>query len=170
MFRKNTGDAPDSTGKLRLILILAGGILGVILLLLANGKLIGKEDEPIDNGTEPSAQQELVEYQAYLEERIRGLCESVDGVSEVVVAVTLSGNFEEIYATESVDGNEEYVIIGSGANASALYLSRKAPEIAGIGIVCHGGGNANIRQELTSLISAAFHIPSNRIYVAEAKS
>lgn len=170
MLRKNTGDTPDSTGKLRLILILAGGILGVILLLLANGKLLGKETESLDANTEPSAKQELEEYQTYLEGRIRGLCESVDGVSGVVVAVTLSGNFEEIYATESVDGNEEYVIIGSGANASALYLSREAPEIAGIGIVCNGGGNANVRQELTSLISAAFHVPSNRIYVAEAKT
>lgn len=170
MLRKNTGDTPDSTGKLRLILILAGGILGVILLLLANGKLLGKETEPLDANTEPSAKQELEEYQTYLEGRIRGLCESVDGVSGVVVAVTLSGNFEEIYATESVDGNEEYVIIGSGANASALYLSREAPEIAGIGIVCNGGGNANVRQELTALISAAFHVPSNRIYVAEAKT
>ena len=170
MFSKHTDSSPESAGKLRLILILAGGVLGVVLLMLANGKILAKETEETVERTELSAQDELEEYQSYLENRVRQLCESVNGVSGVTVAVSLSGGFEEVYATESVDGNEEYVIVGSGSNASALHLSRLSPEIAGIGVVCHGGGNADVRQEITALISAAFHIPSNRIYVAEAKS
>ena len=171
MFRKHTEEtSPENAGKLRLILILAGGILGVVLLMLANGKLFAKEaEEPVDH-TERSAQEELEDYQVYLEGRIRAICESVEGVSGVSVAVTLSGSFSEIYATETVDGNEEYVIVGSGSSASALHLSHEAPEITGIGVVCRGGGNADVRRELTALISAAFHVPSNRIYVAEAKS
>ena len=41
-------------------------------------------------------------------------------------------------------------------------------EIAGIGIVCSGGANDNVRRELISLLSATFHISSNRIYITEA--
>ena len=62
---------------------------------------------------------------------------------------------------------EEYVILGSGSSASPIYLSRTAPEIAGIGIVCSGGANDNVKRELISLLSATFHISSNRIYITE---
>lgn len=161
--------SPETTGKARLLLIVAGAVAG-ILLLVFGGNLFPASEEKNDVPQEPSAQEELVQYQSYLENRVKTLCESVNGVSGVTVVVTLSGNFEEIYATELVDGNQEYVIVGSGSNASALHISRLAPEIAGIGVVCHGGGNTDIRQELTTLLCASFHIPSNRVYIVEAKN
>ena len=104
-----------------------------------------------------------------MEDRIRTLCESVSGVDRVTVAVTLSGSFTSVYATEYRNGNEEYVVLGSGASAKALYLTRSAPDIAGIGIVCHGGGSERVRCELISLLSATLHVNTNRIYVTEAK-
>lgn len=166
---KSEGGSPETSGRLRLILIFAGAAVGILLILLGGGDLFSSE-EIADEPDAPTAQQELAQYQDYIEERVRSLCESVEGVSGVTVAVTLSGNFEEIYATEQVDGNEEYVIVGSGSNASALYVSRRAPQLIGIGVVCRGGGNADIRQELTALLCAAFQISSNRVYIAEAKS
>ena len=172
MFNKSASEESGAgrAGRLRLILILAGAALGILLLLLGNGEFLSGDDEEAAQPEQPSPQEELAQYQSYLENRVRTLCESVSGVSGVTVAVTLSGNFEDIYATELVDGNEEYGIVGSGSNASALYISRLAPEIAGIGVVCHGGGNSDVRQEPTSLICAAFGLPSNRVYIAEAKS
>ena len=128
-----------------------------------------KKEDSNQSPTEVTPQEELELYQSYIETRVKTLCESVDGVEHVTVAVTLNGNFEEIYAIEYIDGNEEYVIVGSGSNASALHLSRNAPEIAGIGVVCRGGGDTDIRHELLSLLSAAFRVPSNRIYITEAK-
>ncbi len=73
-----------------------------------------------------------------------------------------------MYATDVKEGKENYVILGNGSNASALYLTRSAPQIAGIGVVCQGGGNISIRQELLSLLSATFDVNSNRIYITEA--
>ena len=172
MFNKSRpdGDSPESAGKKRLILILAGAALGVLLLILGSGNLFSSSNEKEEHRSSPTAQEELEQYQTYLEARVKSLCESVSGVSGVTVIITLSGNFEEVYATEIINGNEEYVIVGSGSNASALYLSRMAPQIAGIGVVCHGGGNSDIRQELTALLCATFHVSSNRVYIAEAKS
>jgi hypothetical protein len=153
-------------GRLRLYLLLGGGLLGVLLILFGSG------EKEIQNSTSETpystATDELVIYQDYLESRIKKLCESVSGVRNVTVVVTLSGSFESVYATEWPDGNEEYVILGSGSSASPIYLSRSAPEIAGIGIVCSGGANDNVRRELISLLSATFHISSNRIYITEA--
>lgn len=167
--RKTEGEASPQSGKLRLVLIVGGALLGISLLLFGGSLGDSKKEKTDDAPTVLSPQEELDAYQAYLEKRVMALCESVRGVDNVTVAVTLNGGFEEIYATEWIEGNEEYVIVGSGSNASALYLSRTAPEIAGIGIVCSGGGNTDIRQELLSLISASFHVPANRIYITEAK-
>ena len=153
-------------GRLRLYLLLGCGVLGILLILFgSNTKTAEKTstETPYSTSTD-----ELVIYQDYLEKRIKTLCESVSGVRNVTVVVTLSGSFESVYATEWPDGNEEYVILGSGSSASPIYLSRSAPEIAGIGIVCSGGANDNIRRELIALLSATFHISSNRIYIAEA--
>ena len=153
-------------GRLRLYLLLGCGLLGILLILLGSS---GKTAEEATKETPYStSSDELVIYQDYLEERIKTLCESVSGVRNVTVVVTLSGTFESVYATEWPDGNEEYVILGSGSSASPIYLSRSAPEIAGIGIVCSGGSNDNVRCELISLLSATFHISSNRIYITEA--
>ena len=153
-------------GKLRLYLLLGCGALGILLILFGSSTKTAEKtstETPYSTSTD-----ELVIYQDYLEKRIKTLCESVSGVRNVTVVVTLSGSFESVYATEWPDGNEEYVILGSGSSASPIYLSRSAPEIAGIGIVCSGGANDNVRRELISLLSATFHISSNRIYITEA--
>ena len=159
------GSAKEN-GRLRLYLLLGCGVLGILLILLGSGTKTAEKtstETPYSTSTD-----ELVIYQDYLEKRIKTLCESVSGVRNVTVVVTLSGSFESVYATEWPDGNEEYVILGSGSSASPIYLSRSAPEIAGIGIVCSGGANDNVRRELISLLSATFHISSNRIYITEA--
>ncbi len=162
-FKKGTA---SEKGRLRLYLLLGCGLLGILLILLGSS---GKTAEEATKETPYStSSDELVIYQDYLEERIKTLCESVSGVRNVTVVVTLSSTFESVYATEWPDGNEEYVILGSGSSASPIYLSRSAPEIAGIGIVCSGGANDNVRRELISLLSATFHISSNRIYITEA--
>ena len=153
-------------GRLRLYLLLGCGVLGILLILFGSSTKTAEKtstETPYSTSTD-----ELVIYQDYLEKRIKTLCESVSGVGNVTVVVTLSGSFESVYATEWPDGNEEYVILGSGSSASPIYLSRSAPEIAGIGIVCSGGANDHIRRELIALLSATFHISSNRIYIAEA--
>ena len=159
------GSAKEN-GRLRLYLLLGCGVLGILLILFGGSTKTAEKtstETPYSTSTD-----ELVIYQDYLEKRIKTLCESVSGVRNVTVVVTLSGSFESVYATEWPDGNEEYVILGSGSSASPIYLSRSAPEIAGIGIVCSGGANDNVRRELISLLSATFHISSNRIYITEA--
>lgn len=164
-FKSNEENGEKGNKKTWLILI--GAVLGVILIFF--GSNVEKaENDTVQKVYSPD-EDELILYQKYLEERVKSICESVHGVQNVTAIVTLAGGFESVYATEERDGNEEYVIIGSGSGAGALFLSRNAPAIAGIGIVCHGGDDAAVRQELTALISAAFHVSTNRIYVTSAE-
>ena len=165
-FLKPASSEEGKGGNARLWLIVVGALVGVALLLFS-GVQETREEETQPERYDPR-EDELVQYQTYLETRVKSICESVNGVSGVTAIVTLSGGFEAVYATEYPDGNEEYVILGSGSNATALYLTRAAPEIVGIGIVCRGGSSLAVQKELIALISASFHLPSNRIYVTEA--
>lgn len=153
----------ESRGRLWIILAVAA--VGIALILI--GGSLGEAEACDEDPLYVPAEDELLLYQAHLEEQIKSLCESVNGVSNVRVIVTLSGGFESVYATEWEENDEKYVILGSGSSAQALFLSRAAPKIIGIGIVCTGGGNANVRRELTSLLCAALDISSTRIYVTE---
>ena len=128
------------------------------LLVLGGGGESGKKDE-FDSVS-------LEEYEKELENKIAELCSRVDGVSSVTVAVSLSGGFEYVYATDS---SGKPVTVGSGGSASGIIIKKKVPEIAGIGIVCRGGGNEAVRNRLISLVCAAYGIGANRVFITEAK-
>ena len=151
-----------SSSKSKLWIIMGGAVLGVLLILLGNG---AQKSSTQGNTAISFDQDELILYQDYLEERVINLCQSVSGVGKVTAVVTLEGGFEEIYATQWESGEEVYVILGNGSSASPLQISRALPQIAGIGIVCDGGGNAAVRQELIDLLSATFDVATHRIHV-----
>ncbi len=154
-------------GSLRAWIILIAAVAGIALLLFG-GMADKKSDKKEEAAEDASQSSEMILYQTYLESRVKALCESVAGVGEVTAIVTLEGGFEAVYATEMSDGDEVYVVLGSGSGSSALFLTQTAPVISGIGVVCHGGGNERLCHELTELVSAAFHISSNRIYITAA--
>ena len=163
-FKKSA--APKEGSAYKPWIILLGGALGVLLLLFG-----GKAQAPksTDTTTPATRQEEIAQYQNYLEERVVEICGSVNGVGKVSAIVTLSGGFESVYATELKGEDEDYVILGSGSTASGLLLQERVPQIVGIGVVCDGADSLAVRNELISLLSASFQVPSHRIYVTEAK-
>ena len=166
---KQSSESCDSASRLRLFFIIGGALLGVCLLLFGSGIFKAKEKEELPDPTD-SYYDAWILYQSQLETKIKQLCETVNGVGNVTVIVTLENGFEDIYATEEKDGNTEYVIVGSGSSASALFLTRAAPSIGGIGVVCTGGNNPVVQREISSLLCATFHISSNRVYVTGGNS
>lgn len=158
----------ETSGASKPWIILLGGALGIVLLLFG-GKISTQKSTDSPRSDTPTRQEEIAQYQSYLETRVEELCSEVNGVGHVKAIVTLSGGFESVYATELQGDGEDYVILGSGSAASGLLLQERTPQIVGIGVVCDGADNVDVRGELIALISASFHIPTNRIYIAQAK-
>lgn len=156
----------EKKGGAKLVVLILCAVAGVLLILIGGGTKQAEAETP--PSVYNTAEDELVIYQNYLEGRIRSLCESVKGVGNVTVAVTLAGTFESVYATETEAGKESYVIVGSGSSAEALYLTRSAPQITGIGVVCSGGNIEAVRYELIALLAATFDVSTHRIYVTQA--
>lgn len=150
----------------KLIMLVACGALGLLLLLYGGGYFTG-EEENVKSYTGDSAA--LIEYTKAVEESIRDLCSGVSGVSNVSVAVTLENGFEYVYAADSEVRNGEseytYITVGSGSREGTVYITEKPPKIGGVGVVCRGGDDPAVQRKLISLISAAYNVPSNKIYI-----
>ncbi len=163
--------AMKKSGKLAIALVAIA--LGVILLL--HGNRVGKKDDEAGSDALPggTVTRTTEEYRADLEARMESICAQVAGVGAVEVIVTLEGGFEYVYAydVKSTVGGEStsYITIGSGDNESLVYITERAPAITGIGVVCSGGMDSAVRREVTSLLSAAFGVGSNKIYVTGRK-
>ena len=152
-------------------------LLGIVLIVWGSTSHDSEQSATSQGGTD-KATDPLYEYTEMTERKIAALCEQVQGVSGVCVAVSFEGDFTYVYATDSdthaQDGASEsklsYVTVGSGSSEQTVLLTRQFPRVSGVGIVCRGGGKAEIRQELLLLLEAAYGIPAHKIYIAEANS
>ena len=140
----------------RLWIIVMGGLLGVALLLYGGGEREAEAD---------GAEDRSVTYARSVEDAITELCSRVEGVREVSVAVSLENGYEYVYATEG----DKTLTVGSGSSEAPVKVTEKPPRIGCVGIVCIGGGNPAIQKRLIELISAAYGISSNKIYITEAQ-
>lgn len=137
-------------------LLLAAMLLGLALL-------IGRGESRTASTPTPDELDVLLFYKVTLEKEITSLCESVSGVSSAEVVVTLEEGSTRRIAYGS-DGKA--VIVGSGSSAAAEVLSVSPPRVAGVGVVCRGGGDPHVQRELTDLISTALGISAHRVYVS----
>ena len=154
----------------KMILPVVGAILGILLLLIGSLGGLKKEEEAqgaVQGSMDPEA------YAATLEARIVALCEGVKGAGHVQATVTLKGGYRAVYATDAkstASGKQSStVLVGSGSSEEAILLYYENPEIAGIGIVCEGGDDPEVRARIVSLISATFSMKTNKIFVAASK-
>ncbi|MBO5203250.1 MAG: hypothetical protein J6B72_01395 [Clostridia bacterium] len=157
----------------KFIFVVLGGGLGIILLIFGGGfgSSDGKETESAgvaDVSVSADA------YADMLESRVSALCAQVKGAGRVTVFVSLRGGYRTVYAMDSQSSTSGYkseiVMSGSGSDKRAVVTAYENPEIAGVGIVCEGGGSASVRQEIISLVSAALDVSTNKIFVAQSQS
>ena len=144
--------------KGKYILLAALALLGVLLLLFGGGK----EETATASGAHTTLA-ELESYRTALENEIKTLCDAVSGVGSVEVMVTLSHGSRAVYAT---DKNGQPVTVGSGSAKQPLLESIQPPAISGVGIVCRGGDNPAVQQQLIELLSTTLGISAARVFVA----
>jgi stage III sporulation protein AG len=152
----------------KIILITLGLGIGVLLLVFG-GAFDGGEKEQ-DSEVSLDVYAEADAYAEAVEKRVAELCASVKGAGEVKVLVSLSGGYRTVYATDAQSNSSGYksevVMSGSGSGQKAIITAYENPTIAGVGIVCEGGGDLSVRQEIIKLVSAALNISTNKIFVA----
>lgn len=157
----------------KIIIILLGGSLGIMLLVLGGGVGSSAVSEEV-SATPMSGYGDADVYAASLETRVKDICQSVKGAGTVKVFVSLKGGYRTVYAYDSQSSSggykNEIVMSGSGSDKNAVVTAYENPQIAGVGIVCDGGGDAEVRKQIISLVSAALDISTNKIFVAQSQT
>jgi len=151
-------------GKRIIVMLAVLALAGILLVSLGSKDKANEQQEAAFQNLDPE------KYAREIEERVETLCNKVDGASFSYAVVTLKGGYRAIYAADSQSGSNSSkratVIIGSGSEEKGLLLGYENPEIAGIGIVCSGGDDYNVRKNIISVVSSAFNVSSNKIFVS----
>jgi len=141
--------------KNRLLFFL--GVAGLVLLLFTG---ITPEEKTAVNPLEAAES-----YRLSLEKDIAAACESVKGVGSVRVLLSLATT--EIAGYEKNQSGDSQTLALSGGDG--MLLCYRMPEIAGVSVVCTGGGSPTVKQELTSLLCKSLDIPSTAVHIAPLK-
>ena len=112
-------------------------------------------------------------------DEITEIIESIDGAGKTKVMITLSETTEYIYATDDKDNRKQtdssndsntqndYVIIEKDNNDTGLLIKTIEPKVRGIAVVCEGGGNISVQNQIYSVVSAVLNINTSRISIAK---
>ena len=119
------------------------------------------------------------EYCAYLEEKVTEIIECIDGAGKAKVMITLSETTVYIYATNDKNtrknndasddstAQNDYVIIERDNNDTGLLIKTIEPKVRGVAIVCEGGNNSTVQNQIYSAISAVLNISTSRISISK---
>ena len=153
--------------KTTLILII--GIVGILLIMLSGTN--EKDKSHMDRADDEMT----IMSESELSERLEKLIESIDGAGKSRVMITFRSYCETVYAENTeksigIDGekdtSDEYIIIDGSDGETGLKLKIISPEVKGVAVICRGGNNPVIKEQIISVVSALFDISSNKISVA----
>ena len=156
------------TDKKTLVIFLIG-FVGMFLVLVSDGsteKNSGEEHNFVSNN---------ILSESELAVQVEKLVEAIDGAGKAKVMITYKSYEETVYAHNSDESSDtsgrneftsEYIILDTGDKEEGMKVKIILPEIKGVAVVCQGGGNSVIKEQIISAISALFNISSNKISVA----
>lgn len=160
----------------KLAFIIIAGAVGITLILLS--ELLPEESESTQTRL---SEETSSSYESETEERLTQIISKIDGVGEVSVMVTFSSDGVYEYATNGTsdektqeDSSEkkqenEYVVI-SGVNGDECVLVRSEnPEVLGVVVVCTGGDNQTVKNNVTSAVSSLLGVGAKNITVVKMK-
>ena len=164
--------------RVRVLAIL--GVPGILLLGLSE---LLPNPRSNKSAKEPKSQTETKEtdFCSQTEQKLSALITQMEGAGRVQVMLTMESSDEKIYASDEKnnvknDGDTEqksfdskYVLVDSDTGDTGILLKTNAPKVKGVIIVCDGGGNPSVVNQITNAVSAALGIGANRISVLKMK-
>lgn len=177
--------------------------VGLFLLLLSSS-VPGKQELPVsaavqreddedyektDNKNEKwreEKQSDLSAYEKQMEERVKALLRSVEGVGKADVMLVLKSSGEKIIhedqrrsrssseEADSAGGSRKIVdeeadrstaFVENGSEKEPIVEKELCPAVEGIVISAQGGGSASVKTEISEAMQALFNIPAHKIKV-----
>ena len=177
-----------------LILLLTGIFLMVIAVPAGKTKentssTSGGNTGKMGSGTSTGTDEEA--YITYQEDRLSRTLSQIEGAGEVKVMITLKSSAEKVLDKDTESGQEtvteedsqggtrqsskaskkESTVYGNDGESSSRgngspYVSKElSPEIEGVVVVADGGGNAVVKENISSAVQALFDIGPHKIRI-----
>ncbi len=141
--------------------------LGLMLIGLSAGLLLLFLGSKTEENKTTGITEEVFSFEQYekaMETRLEEMIARLDGVSEVNVMLTLETSYTEELAGE----NGDYLTVRkSSGEQGTVTISREAPKVKGVAVVCKGGNSPDKQKEIIAMLSALLELPSHRIFVSE---
>lgn len=156
------------------IVILLIGVL-ILIVMMPVGK---KSEKTTESKTkEESGNAATVSedgYEKELEQKLQSILESMDGVGEVRVMITLSDDGTQNLdkdIKESTEYIEKNTVIYDEDDKSMPYVtSTDRPAVEGVFVVAQGGGNPQIDNDISCAVQALFDVAPHKIKIAKMLS
>lgn len=119
-------------------------------------------------------------YSSYMEQRLQKVLESMDGISQVSVMITVKNSGEKVTVKDvdtshsESDGSSqssvtEQTVMADTAGDTAPYITGYIqPQVEGVVVCCHGAENADMSLKITNAVQALFDVPAHKIVILEA--
>ena len=141
------------------LLFLLGG-LGLLLLLfgstLTKSEGAKEKEAPVDLCTA---------YREELEASLASACAEIRGVGRTKVVLTLATTEIAVYEKNYTGENETV----ASAGGDALLLAYRMPEITGVAVLCEGGDDIIVKEELYSFFRAVLGLTTREIHISPLK-
>ena len=174
----------------KIVLIIAAG---AVLLLFSFPTEKKEEDvSPPAISSESGKDVEDRSYEEKLEERLRGILESMDGVGKAEVMITIKASEEKVLdknidyqknqitqedaqggtrITDEESRQEDTVISGNGSDNEGPYvIQEKKPVVEGIVVLADGADSPQIVSEINEALEALFDVSPHKIKVLKRKN
>lgn len=158
------------------------GLVGILLIGLST--MFSSSHTESSKDAVPSCDDTTL-YAKELEERLEKLVGTIGGVGECEVMVTMEQGTEYIYATQqknTVDASqtsensrysegsrssdeETYIMVSTDKGEQPVLLTALSPRVKGVVVVCQGGEEAVVCEQVKTAIATVLNINSNRICV-----
>lgn len=156
-------------------------------ILTSSGQQNVTQQDTVDVGTQAVTAGSTEEYAVYLEEKLKKMLESIRGVGEVEVMITLESSEERIVEkdmtaersqTEEQDSaggtrtvsssNTGYqTVYQEGSQGSPFVVKTLTPKVEGVLVVAEGAGKGNMTGEITQIAQALFGVEAHKVKVLE---
>ena len=156
-------------------------------IFTSSGQKDAEQQEAVETQTRAVAAGSTEEYAVYLEEKLKKMLESVRGLGEVEVMITLESSEEKIVEkdmTAERAGTEEQDSAGGTRTVSSsntgyqtvyqendqgapFVVKTLTPKVEGVLVVAEGAGKGNMASEITQIAQALFGVEAHRVKVLE---
>ena len=144
------------------------------------GSGAGSDSVGAGSATGENYMNEVSTYTESLEKRLATVIESMDGISDVQVMITVKDNGQRVAlkdrSTSQSDSGEasqssvtEDTVLEDVEGQSTPYVTRyMQPEVEGVVICCRGAENAETTLKITNAVQALFDVQAHKIVILEA--